>query len=123
MNPAIFEGPHEINNLATYVHQMMIRKKSSELCLSRLLGLFAFTQKSLETDLGQLNATPMAFMYGEYDWVNRATADKLIESGVIQGEVFQTADSGHHLYVEAAEECVACILKFVKGKTVADAFI
>ena len=123
MNPAIFEGPHEINNLATYVHQMMIRKKSSELCLSRLLGLFAFTQKSLETDLGQLNATPMAFMYGEYDWVNRATADMLIESGVIQGEVFQTADSGHHLYVEAAEECVACILKFVKGKTVADAFI
>ena len=51
MNPAIFDGPYEIHNLATYVHQMMIRKKSSELCLSRLLGPFTFTQKCLETEL------------------------------------------------------------------------
>ena len=57
----------------------------------------------------------MAFIYGEYDWVSRAPADELVDSGKVVGEVFQTANSGHHLYVEAAEENVACILKFIHG--------
>lgn len=55
----------------------------------------------------------MAFIYGEFDWVSRAPADRLIDGALVQGEVFQTANSGHHLYVEAAEETVACMLKFL----------
>lgn len=65
----------------------------------------------------------MAFMYGEYDWVSRDVADNLIEKGLVQGEVFQTEDSAHHLYIEAAEECVACIIKFKFGQEVAEQFV
>lgn len=125
VDPAIFEGgDEEINNLTTYVYQMMVRKKSSELCLGRLMAPFAYTWVALEPLLPQLkDKMPMAFIYGEFDWVNRAPADNLIEKGLIQGEVFQTENSGHHLYIEAAEECVACILKFKYDRQTAEQFI
>ena len=88
MDPAIFSGEEEINNLTTYVYQMMVREKSGELCLSKVIAPFAFTRKSLEADLHLLHDIPMAFLYGEYDWGNRATPDRLIAEGRIQGEVF-----------------------------------
>ena len=65
----------------------------------------------------------MVFIYGENDWVSRAPADRLIDGGLVQGGVYQTANSGHHLYLEAAEESVACILKFLQGEKVANEFI
>ena len=83
--------------------------------ISRILTPFVYTHKALEDMLHELPQIPIAFMYGECDWVNRATGDRLISSGKVQGEVFQTANSGHHLYIEAAEECVACIVKFIYG--------
>lgn len=30
----------------------------------------------------------MAFMYGEFDWVNRDVADRLVDGGAVDGEVF-----------------------------------
>ena len=55
MDPAIFEGGEtEINHLTTYVYQMMVRKKSSELCLNRIMMPFAFTRVALEPKLPQL---------------------------------------------------------------------
>ena len=55
-------------------------------------------------------------MYGEYDWMSREPADKLIKDARVEGEVFQTGNSGHHLYIEAANECVSCMVKFVHGE-------
>lgn len=43
MDPAIFSGEGEINNLTTYVYQMMIKEKSSEQCLSKIIAPFAYT--------------------------------------------------------------------------------
>lgn len=49
VDPSIFEsGETEINYLTTYVYQMMIRKKSSELCLNRIMMPFAYTRIALE---------------------------------------------------------------------------
>ena len=124
MDPEIFEGGEaEIDLFTTYIYQMMIGNKSSELCLSRIMTPFVYTHKALEDYLpNQLGHIPMAFMYGEHDWVNRSTGERLLANGC-QGEIFQTADSGHHLYVEAAEECVACIIKFHSGQEEALKFI
>lgn len=114
MSLSVFDGGEaELDSLTTYVYQMMVKKRSSEIFLHRVLRPFVYTVKNLEELLPEIgDRIPMAFMYGEFDWVNRDTGDRLIKTGRIQGEVFQTAESGHHLYIEAAEECVACILKF-----------
>ena len=67
---------------------MMIKKKSSEVMVGQVIKPFVFTHKSLEDFLPELTDIPMAFMYGEFDWVAREVADRLIDSGAIQGEVF-----------------------------------
>ena len=66
---------------------------------------------------------PIAFMYGEYDWVSQACAEQMIGEGKIEGEVFTTSQSGHHLYVEAPIEGVSCLLKFTHGDQVKNDFL
>ena len=82
--------------------------------MNRIFLPFAFTRGALEDMLPTLNI-PIAFLYGEYDWIPAATGERILEKGV-EGEVFVTLESGHHLYIEAADECVACILKFSFGE-------
>ena len=91
--------------------------------LSKIVRPFVYMPNPLEDHLPELKDVPMAFMYGEYDWVNRDVADRLIDGGKVNGEVFQVSDSAHHLYLEAPEECCACIIKFVFGQEQALAFI
>ena len=62
-------------------------------------------------------------MYGEYDWMTRSVADDLVAEGKVEGEVFMTSSSGHHLYIEAAAECVSCMVKFVYGEQAQNDFI
>jgi len=73
----------QIEHLTTYVYQMMVRKKSSEKMLSKIMRPFVYMPQSLEDRLHSLKAhdISMAFMYGEFDWVNRNVGDRLIESG------------------------------------------
>ena len=63
---------------------------------------------------------PAIFMHGEYDWVTRESADKLIDEGKVKGEVFTVSNSGHHLYIENAAECVSDILNFTHGENVSN---
>ena len=56
--------------------------------IGQVIKPFVFTHKSLEDFLPELTDIPMAFMYGEFDWVAREVADRLIDSEAIQGEVF-----------------------------------
>ena len=91
-----------------------MRPKSSEICLYRLLKSSVCADVPLCRLLPNLGV-PIAFMYGEYDWMSgKDVAEKLIAENKIEGEVFVTA-GGHHLYVEAAVECVSCLVKFAYG--------
>lgn len=65
----------------------------------------------------------IAFMHGEYDWVTSEAATKLIKEGEIDGEVIIASMSGHHLYVEAAVECVSSIIKFTHGEQAMNDFV
>lgn len=78
---------------------------------------FNFMPKALEDHLPSLKESiPMAFMYGDRDWVSRVAGDRLIDNKLVHGEVFQTEDSTHHLYEDGAEESSACVIKFVHGE-------
>ena len=98
-----------------WVIQMGMRRKSSEVAAFQLLAPMAYSESPLCHKLPSARF-PIAFIYGEYDWVNRDIADELVRERKVQGEVFQTGDSGHHLYVEAAIECSSCLIKFVYGE-------
>ena len=103
-------------NLVTYFYQVKVRKKSSELALCKIFNPLYFTPVVLEDHLPALQDIPIAFVYGEFDFLSREGADRLVESGKIRGEVFQTSCSSHGMTLEAAEECTACILRFCFGE-------
>ena len=100
-----------------------MRKKSSELALREIFSPMYFTPVVLEDRLPTLQGIPMAFVYGEFDFISREGADRLIDSRRVRGEVFQTSCSSHGMTLEAAEECTACIIKFCCGQEQALSFI
>jgi len=65
----------------------------------------------------------VAFMYGENDWVERDSADRMITKGEIQGKIFIASKSGHHLYAENAFECSAHLITFVFGDEARKEFV
>jgi len=114
----------EAEHFIEWVIQMGMRDKSSELAVFQLLAPLAFAEQPLCLKLPDLKGKiPIAFIYGEYDWVTRECADKMLAEGKIDGEVFITSLSGHHLYVEAATECVSSIIKFTHGEQAQNDFI
>ena len=55
VDPSIFtQGEAEMALFANYIHLMMVRKKSSELCVNRIFMPFAYTRVPLEPLLPQL---------------------------------------------------------------------
>ena len=57
---------------------MCMRDKSSEVAVFYLLAPMAYSMDPLCHKLHKLSI-PIAFMYGEYDWVSREAGDKIIE--------------------------------------------
>ena len=115
MREGTFTSDEEKEVFTEWVLQMGLRRKSSEICVYHMLAPMAYAERPLCHDLPKLNIQ-ISFMYGEYDWVTRDVADNLVQEGKVDGEVFITSLSGHHLYLEAAKECVACLLKFTHGE-------
>jgi len=68
--------------LIEYILQMTMREKSSEISIFNLLAPMGFSVSPLCHTLPNLNI-PIAFMYGEYDWVSRDVADKLVLDGKV----------------------------------------
>ena len=113
MSPDTFyEGERDL--IIEWILQLLMRPKSGELAIYQLLAPRAYPRVPLCRKLHELSI-PIAFLYGEHDWVSREPADALVNDGKVEGEVFSTKNSGHHLYIEAARECASCIVKFVHG--------
>ena len=79
--------PDERELFIEWIVQVGMRPKSTETCVFKLLAPMAFSNEPLGPKLEQLNI-PIYFMYGEWDWMTRDVADKLIEEGKVTGEVF-----------------------------------
>ena len=105
--------------LATYIHQIMMRKKSSEVAITQVLAFRAYARRPLSDRLHLLQM-PVTFMHGEYDWVTRETADKLIADKKVVGRVFTVPYGGHHLYIENAKGCVADLISFTHDQATSD---
>lgn len=61
-------------------------------------------------------------MYGDFDWMERETAEQLIKEKKVNGVVYSVSESGHHLYIQNPVECVRNILTDTHGEIVASAF-
>lgn len=118
------ESPEESEACKELLLQTNLRDISSEVCITMILGFGAFARIPLEPKLPDLTM-PVCFLYGQWDWMSRASADKLMDAGKLKhGSMVSTIEkSGHHLYVENGEGCVGDVFKFVFGQNAKDAFL
>ena len=68
----------EKEEMIEYILQICMRDKSSEVAVFNLLAPLGYSVDPLSNKLHKLSI-PIAFMYGEYDWVSREAGDKLID--------------------------------------------
>ena len=66
------EGEKEM--FLDWIMQIFMRRKSTEHCVFQLLQPIAYSRSPLCEKLPELSI-PIAFMYGEHDWVGREVAD------------------------------------------------
>ena len=66
------EGEQDV--LVEWAVQLGMRRKSSETAVFQLLAPMAYSESPLCHKLPSARF-PIAFLYGEYDWVNREGAD------------------------------------------------
>ena len=91
--------------------------------LTLILAPFAYARNPLITRIKSLGQMPVTFLYGEFDWMERETAEQLVKDKVLNGKVFSVSESGHHLYIENPVECVANILRCTHNEETSNLFI
>ena len=111
----VFDTEGEFDVLVEYLLQMMVQRKSSETAITKCLAFRAYAIKPLVHEMPNLQM-PVCYQYGEYDWVSRAPADKLLAEGKVKGSCHSTPKSGHHLYAQAGFECVRNMIAFTHGE-------
>lgn len=65
---------------------MIIRKKSSEVGITTILSFGTYGRIPL-FNLTKNLQMEVCFQFGDWDWVERSTADSLIEKGYVKGTV------------------------------------
>lgn len=100
-----------------------MKPRGSEVCITVILAPFAYARNPLITRIKSLEQMPITFLYGDFDWMERETAEKLVKDKVVNGRVFSVSESGHHLYIENPNECAANILLCTHGKETSNTFI
>ena len=87
-----------------------MKPKGSEVAITVILAPFAFARRPLVERIKKIGNIPVSFMYGDFDWMERETADKLVKDKVVNGKVFNISEAGHHLYIQNPVECVGNLL-------------
>ena len=52
-----------------------MKPKGSEVAITVILAPFAYARKPLVDRLSGVGETPVTFLYGDYDWMERETAE------------------------------------------------
>jgi len=99
-----------------------MKPRGSENLITVICEPFAYLKEPLAERLPNLGQKPITFMYGDYDWMERESAENLVKAGKVQGKVFNVEDAGHHLYIQNPVKCVANLLSQTHGQAIADAF-
>jgi pimeloyl-ACP methyl ester carboxylesterase len=88
-----------------------MKGKGSEVALMTICKPFGFVKNPLCDRIELIKDIPMTFLYGAYDWMSSETAEHMIKEGRLNATCFKVSNSGHHLYVESAEECASRIIE------------
>lgn len=99
----------EKSALGTYLPQILMRKGSTETTLYVLFQPFMKAIHGLEADdlVSSLNV-PIAFVYGDDDWMRMdmdgalRCKEKRLGKG-LKTEIYELSHCGHHLYMENPE--------------------
>ncbi|KAL7746395.1 hypothetical protein RI367_008238 [Sorochytrium milnesiophthora] len=92
--------PDEITSLKEYIFHINADHPSGELALNALLLPGGWAHKPVGDRLVDGLRVPVAFLYGDVDWMNHRHADALLPRLRVPGLVTVVPKAGHHLYLD-----------------------
>jgi cardiolipin-specific phospholipase len=109
----------ELIEMKAYMHQIFMRPASGEYALNTILMPGSWAKNPLIHRLPCLQV-PVAFYYGERDWMDPYPAMQLIEENLLPSgaKLHVIDDSDHHLYLDNPVDMVYKILLEVFGQEV-----
>ena len=91
--------------MLTYLEQVNLLPGSGEFGIVYLLYPGAWAKKPLCNRLMNLNI-PMAFFFGDRDWVKPDGAEELQKRALANVKIYTITDSDHHLYWDNPKELI-----------------
>jgi hypothetical protein len=67
-----------IDIFAMYIHQIHMKPVGSERSISVILAPFAYARNPLIKRIKSIGQMQVTFLYGEFDWMERETAEQLV---------------------------------------------
>ncbi|KAF9922450.1 hypothetical protein FBU30_007421 [Linnemannia zychae] len=89
----------EQKDLNNYIYHISSKSGSGEYALSTILAPGAYARWPLMDRLKDLTM-PVAFLYGESDWMDYRAAEKARKSMVVPTVLMRIPNAGHHLYLD-----------------------
>lgn len=104
----------EINTFCDYMHQIIMRKGSSEYGFSKMFPNFMYSDKAISNHLDEYHdlGIEISFYYGSSDWMNTDfNGTKIYDQLKDKGEkIYKIKKAGHHLYFCNPSHSFECIL-------------
>ena len=91
----------ELDQLEAYVEQVNLYPGSGEFALVELFQEGIYAVRPLHD---RIRNTPVLFMYGDRDWMDRKGAPMNAENNSCQTICEIVSESGHHLYLDNPSE-------------------
>ena len=105
--------------MKAYMHQIFMRPASGEYALNTILLPGSWAKNPLIHRLTELQV-PVAFFYGEKDWMDPYPAMFLIEEKMlsVSAKLHVIDDSNHHLYLDNPVDMVYKLLLEIFGEEI-----
>ncbi|KAI9466799.1 alpha/beta-hydrolase [Lactarius psammicola] len=104
----------ETRDMHDYIMNITLAKGSGEYCISHILAPGAYARMPLVDRISALKM-PIAFVYGEHDWMDPSggvsSIDNLKAAGNERARMYIVPRAGHHVYLDNAKAVNKLLLK------------
>ncbi|KLO12802.1 alpha/beta-hydrolase [Schizopora paradoxa] len=104
----------ETRNMNDYILNITLAKGSGEYCISHILAPFAVARMPLVDRIHEVKV-PVAFVYGEHDWMDPLgglqSIERLKAAGNDNARIYVVDKAGHHVYLDNSEAVNDTLMK------------
>ncbi|KZO94791.1 alpha/beta-hydrolase [Calocera viscosa TUFC12733] len=109
----------DVRDMHNYIYHISRAKGSGEFCISHILAPGAYAYYPIVNRIQSVKV-PVAFVYGDHDWMDPAgglaSIEKLKKAGNREGRIYIVPGAGHHVYLDNDDVVNRLIVDELAGK-------